>query len=88
MLTGDRARLIVKDDGIGLKGEFDWPYTRDEYAEDAEEERSGHRVGAKLVREIVGSLNAQIDVRSDDFGTTAEIGLVLPEMREDPDGES
>ena len=80
-LTDDRARLMVKDDGVGMGSEDDWPFTRDERAEDAQEARTGHRVGAKLVRQLVDTLDAAIDVMSDRFGTTVEVGMSLAEMR-------
>ena len=80
LLTRDRARLIVKDDGSGMGAEDDWPFTRDERAEEAEEERTGHRVGAKLVRQLVDTLDAHIDVNSDDFGTTVEVGFRLDDV--------
>ena len=77
VLTDDRARMVVRDDGVGIRGEDDWPYTRDEASEDAEERRSGHRVGAKLVRELLDGLGAVINVKSDAYGTTTEIGIPL-----------
>lgn len=82
VLTGDRARIMVKDDGVGLSDFEDWPFTRDERAEDAEEERSGYRVGAKLTRQLVETLGATIDMRSDKYGTTAEVGLALDKLVE------
>ena len=79
VLTGRRARLIVQDDGSGMGEEDDWPFTRDETAEDVSEERTGHRVGAKLVRQLIDGLDATIDVRSDRYGTTVEVALELPD---------
>ena len=79
MLTSGRARLTVKDDGAGMGEEDDWPFTRDELAEDAAEARTGYRVGAKLVRQLIEALAASIDVRSDDYGTTVEVGMTLDE---------
>ena len=77
VLTSNRARLMVKDDGVGMGDEADWPFTRDERAENASEARTGHRVGAKLVRQLVDALDAAIDVRTDRFGTSVEVGLML-----------
>ena len=88
VLTGDRARLMVKDDGVGLRGLEDWPFTRDERAEDAEEERSGHHVGAKLTRQLVEALDASIDTRSDEYGTTVEVGLALDKLAKEGRGSA
>ena len=74
LLTENRVRMSVKDDGRGMD-EVDWPFNQNESAEDAEERRTGLRVGAKLVRTLVAALNAQIDVRSSGFGTTVELSL-------------
>lgn len=77
VLSRDRARLLVKDDGIGMGDELDWPYAQDEAAEDAEERRTGQRAGAKLTRRLVEALGAAIDIRSNEFGTIAELSLDL-----------
>ena len=75
LLSYGRARLTVKDDGLGMGDEEDWPYRQDEGAEDAEERRTGMRVGAKLVRRLLDALDAALEVRTGSFGTTIEIGL-------------
>ena len=80
ILSGSRARLLVKDDGVGMGDEDDWPYNQDEGAEDAEEERTGQRVGAKLVRHLVRALGATLDMRSTEIGTTVELALDLAEI--------
>ena len=80
VLTRDRARLVVKDDGVGLRGDIDWPYAGEDGAREREartERRTGHRVGARLVRQLVDALGAEIDVTSGTYGTTIEIGLDL-----------
>ena len=80
VLTGGRARLAVKDDGVGLTGDVDWPYASESGAREAErrhERRTGARVGARLVRQMVEALDAEIDVASGAFGTTVQIGLKL-----------
>ena len=80
VLTGNRARLVVRDDGVGLRGDVDWPYAGEDGAREREartERRTGHRVGARLVRQLVDALGAEIDVTSGTYGTTIEIGLDL-----------
>ena len=80
VLTGGRVRLVVKDDGVGLTGDVDWPYATESGAREAEEKRerrTGERVGARLVRQMVDALDAEIDVISGSFGTSVQIGLDL-----------
>ena len=80
VLTGGRARLVVKDDGVGLTGDVDWPYASETGAREAEERRerrTGTRVGARLVRQMVDALDAEIDVTSGSFGTSVQVGLDL-----------
>lgn len=77
LLSNGRARFSVRDDGVGMGPEEDWPYGQDEGAEDAEERRTGVRVGAKLVRRLVSALDADLEVNSSGFGTTVEVGLKI-----------
>ena len=54
----DRFRLTFSDDGVGL-GDSNWP--------------DSGGMGARLVRSMVRSINAQLDVVSSDMGTTIRI---------------
>ena len=85
VLTGNRGRLVVKDDGVGLTGDVDWPDASEPGAREAEERherRTGERVGARLVRQMVEALDAELDVASGSYGTSVQIGLSLDALTE------
>ena len=67
-LTGDRLRLTVADDGVGM-GDASWP-------------REG-ALGARIVRSVVAQLDGRLDVSSRGHGTTVTLDFryAPPEAR-------
>lgn len=60
--TGDQVCLEVRDDGCGLPNDCNWP-------------QEGN-LGARIVRDLAGRLDAEMDVQSDSGGT--QVNLQIP----------
>lgn len=77
-ITGGNAKVIVKDNGVGIKKDkvdevFNMFYR-------AKRDDSGTGLGLFIVKEAVEKLNGQIDLESD-FGVGTEITLTVPNKK-------
>ena len=84
-VSGGVVRLVVRDDGIGIRPEF-LPYVFDRFRQSDSSRTRAHGglgLGLAIVRHLVELHGGTVEAASEGVGKGAELGVTLPLLAED-----